>query len=134
MALAQSDYIAFLNHDDVWLPDHLETGIRALEATQADLFIGQAAFAVKEGRDLDLVLFENISPRNRTLGATFSSAYYLFEPMSAWIVTREAATRVGPFKPAGDLFRTPLEDWLLRAWRKGLNQIEGSEVTVLKNT
>lgn len=133
MALAETDYIAFLNHDDIWLPDHLELGIRALESSGADLFTGQAAFAVNDPNDRQHILFESVSPVCRSLGAAFSSAYYLFEPMSAWIMTRDAARRIGRFNSAVSLFRTPLEDWLLRALRKGLTHVEGAEVTILKN-
>ncbi|ELR71672.1 glycosyl transferase [Fulvivirga imtechensis AK7] len=33
---AKGKYIAYLNHDDIWLPNHLEDNIRHIEATSAD--------------------------------------------------------------------------------------------------
>lgn len=37
--LAQGRYIAFLNHDDLWLADHLERGVDAIERLGADLVL-----------------------------------------------------------------------------------------------
>src|SRR5262249_28181342 len=34
---ARGSYIAYLNHDDLWLPGHLATALTGLEATEADL-------------------------------------------------------------------------------------------------
>ena len=35
--LARGRYVAYLNHDDLWFPDHLETLVTAIEGTGADL-------------------------------------------------------------------------------------------------
>lgn len=35
--LAHGTYIAYLEHDDLWFPNHLETMVNTIEATQADL-------------------------------------------------------------------------------------------------
>ena len=37
IARARGRHIAFLNHDDLWLPDHLQAALEWLQATGADL-------------------------------------------------------------------------------------------------
>lgn len=37
LELAHGRYIAYIGHDDLWFPDHLEAMVRTIESTQADL-------------------------------------------------------------------------------------------------
>lgn len=37
ISLSKGEYIAWLDHDDIWLPNHLQINISALEGNQADL-------------------------------------------------------------------------------------------------
>ena len=53
--LAKGDYIALLDHDDRWLPHHLETALRFLDCEKADLFYAQAEF-FEDGTDRHLGL------------------------------------------------------------------------------
>src|SRR5690606_38360028 len=46
---ARGRYIAFLNHDDLWLPHHLEVLLAALEETGADLVFGLLAVVQPDG-------------------------------------------------------------------------------------
>jgi GT2 family glycosyltransferase len=133
MALAQGEYLAFLNHDDFWLPDHLERAVAALVQHDADLFIGTAAFAMNpKFRDLDFTITE-ITPAFRTLREAFVRPFYYLEPISSWIVRRSAADLVGPMTPASACYRTPVEDWAMRAWRSGIKVVASDEITVVKD-
>jgi glycosyltransferase involved in cell wall biosynthesis len=109
VARARGDYIAFLNHDDFWLDDHLETALAALHETDADL-VFTLALAVDPDRS------------TRIVGATPGGRYdpALFVPASSWLVRRPALERIGPWRPAAALYNIPSQDWLRRAWRAGL--------------
>ena len=37
VALAHAPFVAFLNHDDLWIPEHLDLALAHLESEQADL-------------------------------------------------------------------------------------------------
>jgi glycosyltransferase involved in cell wall biosynthesis len=69
-------YIAYLNHDDFWLPDHLETALRGIEETGADLVFALVDQVAHEGP-------------NRLVGATPTGRY---EPyicsFSSWFAAR----------------------------------------------
>ena len=48
-------------------------------------------------------------------------------------MTVKAARRVGYWRPAATLYRTPLADWILRAWRAGLVHVDSPLITVLRS-
>jgi len=121
-----------LNHDDIWLPDHLATGLKKLRETRADFFCGRAAFAVESDVEPDRLFFTECSPYPRKLRECFYHKSFFFEPVSAWILRREAAKEIGQWTASTQLYRSPLEDWVLRAWRKGLKLVETEQITVLK--
>lgn len=134
MAVATTKYVAFLNHDDIWMPDHLEIALAQLRRTGADFFLGRAAFAVAlEGLHRPrMPKFHCVSPLGRTLREAFWHSFEYVEPASAWVIGRLFANRVGPWHRAVDVFRVPILDWALRAWRAGGRLVEHERVTCLK--
>jgi len=135
MMLADTDYIALLNHDDMWLPDHLETALKTLAATRAELFIGYAAFArlsypAPHGKCRPFFTEGNVP--NRKLAMAFTTLHVLFEPCSAWVFHKSLVQKVGLWKPTLTMFRTPIQDWILRCWRKGVRVTFGMDITVFK--
>lgn len=133
MALAETPYVALLNHDDVLLPDHLDVALDALGAG-ADLFAGRAAMAWQvepHPEHGEKPVFSWHTPRGRTPTDIFTQPNRLFEPVSAWVMRRALAERVGPWRSDRLLYRTPLQDWLLRAWRAGARFAFDGPVTTL---
>jgi hypothetical protein len=135
MALADSPFLAIVNHDDLLLPDHLEHALDRLCRRRADLFVGRTAFTRDVTLDEDGLrapAIHRFSRYRRRLSDVFPGPFNLFEPCSSWVFTRSLRDRVGPWRPASRLFRSPLEDWLLRAWRSRARAVFGRRTTVLK--
>lgn len=127
MLLARSPWIALLNHDDIWLPDHLEHSLRTLKQTGADLCMAEAA--VTRGPTEQ---FSHIDSECR-LSKAFTDVNG-FEPVSRWVFRRDVVDSVGPWSLAGDIYRMPIEDWLIRAWRNGVRSVSSDRVTVVRLT
>lgn len=134
LALADAPFVALLNHDDLWLPDHLETALERL-AGGADFYTAPAAFVGRSKglRGLFVPRFSRRSGRRRRLEEAFFRRFHHFEPVSAWVMRRTAMLQLWPFTPALRIHRTPLEDFVLRAWRAGLAHVDGDTITVIKD-
>ncbi len=132
MQLAQTEYIALLNHDDCWLPNHLSLALDTLNNSMADFYISRAAFT---GDNLHNghYSFLRSTPAGRSYAGIFSGAHHYFEPTSSWVLRRNAALKVGPWQHSSKLYRTPLNDWALRAWRCNLKLATTPEITCIKN-
>jgi glycosyltransferase involved in cell wall biosynthesis len=121
---ARGTYIAHLQHDDVWHPEHLATLVRTLEEGHTEWVYG---------------LLENIGPPGsnvRFVTGIYSSGIY--EPghgitSSSVLHTRELALRIGGLKDANTIWRTPDCDFTLRAWEACGNRFAASnELTGFK--
>jgi glycosyltransferase involved in cell wall biosynthesis len=132
LAMADSPFVALLNHDDLWFPDHLARAIGKLEASGRDLFSARAAFSIKTRLMADRLTFTEVSPVERSLGDVIWKSFFLFEPASSLVLTRRAVDRMESWRSSLDGCRTPLEDWLLRGWRRGVSLACGEQVTVVK--
>ncbi len=114
---ARGEYLAFLNHDDLYFADHLERAIAHLEREAADLAWSPLLVALPTTAD-DLA---RRAWRFRLSGVTAGDDYdpRVFVFASAWVMRREFAARVGRWRPARETFVTSSQDWLFRAWRTG---------------
>lgn len=132
--LAEGDFVSFLNHDDLLLGDHLTRALAGLEARDADFYIGKFANATRLAGDetgSPVPVFTRILPESGDLGRLVAHTS-CFDPSSFWLVRTGYARAVGPWRPAGVLWRTPLDEWLMRAWRLGGAFVFGSVVTGLR--
>lgn len=101
-------YIAYLNHDDLWFPDHLEVSLRGIEETGADLVFTLRLIAQRDGPNL-------------LAHATKTGRYepYVDVAASSWLLRRELVEEVGPWRFYRECYSTPSQNWLYRAWRMG---------------
>lgn len=133
MALADGQAVAFLNHDDYWLPNHLEEGLRALRENEADLYWSRAAFFTNRGPRVDRAIFTEEAPASRSLSVAFHAPRHYSEPMSSWVVERKTLERVGPMIAASRTHLMPIQDYCIRLWRAGTRLCTGGPITVLKD-
>ena len=131
--LAEGQFVSFLNHDDLLLADHLVDALDRL--ARADFHIAKFANATELERAPTGALvpvFTEILPRHDALNVLVTGDPWCFDPSSFWVIRTTYARTVGPWRPAVSLCRTPLRDWLMRAWRQGGTFCFGDRVTGLR--
>jgi glycosyltransferase involved in cell wall biosynthesis len=134
-ALCDSPYLAFLNHDDLLVPDHFAICLKRLEETSADICVGRRVRVSRwiEG-DGDPRLQYDLAPRNLPplAAVILPDTCDAFEPVSAWVVRADSYRRVGEWRDGLDLYRTPFNDWLLRAYVAGVRFVPSATVSVVQ--
>ena len=126
--LARGDFLCFLNQDDLFLPHHLSSNLARLEQTGADLVLSTYA-------DIQVEQPEAIGAGEIVAKGAGHELHGRFEPRtfhvaSSWFMPRETAERVGPWRLERETWVTPSQDWLFRAWRRGV-RIHCSEAVSL---
>jgi glycosyltransferase involved in cell wall biosynthesis len=121
VAEARAPLIAFLNHDDLWLPNHLMSCREALAAVQADMVLGTAANLASSSplplqfESLQITL-EGLAHDNKWSPNELHAGVV---PASCWLVRREVLMRLGGWRLARDCTIEPSQDLLFRGWRAG---------------
>ncbi len=120
IGLARGRYIAFLNHDDLYFPDHLGACVDRLESTGADLV--WVPFA--DARPVSAEALERGEWRFEIGGVPRRDGYdpLVFVYASAWVLKRELVEQVGAWRSMYESVVTPSQDWLFRAWRSGASR------------
>ena len=118
--LAHGRYIAFLNHDDLWFPDHLEILVKLIEAKAADMAFARGISIRPDGS-------------RRLIGAAPGGAYSPVADVQAslWLCRRELFDEVGLWRHSRACWAVPSQDWLLRAWRLEKKIVASDRITVL---
>lgn len=131
--LAETEFIAFLNHDDLWLRDHLLMAITQLENEKTDIYWSRTAFYENRGPRTDTTLFTRVSPMNRTLAGAYDNALSYSEPISSWVCKADSLKKLGVMSLSSEVSITPLQDYAARAWQQNFQLSNNSCVTVVKD-
>lgn len=127
LARARGRFVALLNHDDLWFPDHLAASTGWIDATGADVVIARGAIIEAppvQGDPAKNLLFG--VGRNGFYDPVITAGY-----ASAQLVRRSSLERLGLWRPASACFCESSQDWLFRAWRKGAVIATMPHLTVL---
>jgi glycosyltransferase involved in cell wall biosynthesis len=120
---ARGDVIAYLGHDDLWWPGHLEIGLRALADTGADMAV---AVAIINGpRESGFKGVTGLFPND-----TYTPRYD-FTP-SSMMHTRSLVDRAGPWRAPGQAEIGVDHDFVTRCYRAGAKIVPTKEPTVFK--
>ena len=117
VGVARGRYIAYLNHDDMYFPDHLASSVEWCERSGADL-VWSPLLMLLPGSESEAAAG---NWRFQLIGLSPGDDYdpRVFVLASAWLLRRELSVRVGPWRTARETFVTSSQDWLFRAWRSG---------------
>jgi glycosyltransferase involved in cell wall biosynthesis len=109
LELAHGELIAYLNHDDLWFPDHLATLRTRLEERRADL-----VYALPISMDAAGLVFCGIINSDLMYDPSH------FVPASLWLARRDLIRDMGGWRMSRDTHASnPSQDLLFRAWRQG---------------
>jgi glycosyltransferase involved in cell wall biosynthesis len=114
-ARSRGQFVALLNHDDLWFPDHLAAMTGWIDATGADVIIARGAIIEPARMKGD--------PLKTSIYGMGKDGFY--DPVltagygSAQMVRRASLGWLGPWRPASECSCESSQDWLFRAWRKG---------------
>jgi glycosyltransferase involved in cell wall biosynthesis len=125
LELARGRYIAYLGHDDLWMPNHLERLVQQIEQTGADVAYSLAIMIGPPG-----------SPVRMLTGATKSGAYEpdALIPPSTVLHRADMVRDTGVWRDYRDLHAASDLDFLSVAWAAGKRFAPVRELTVLKFT
>ena len=120
---ARGAFIAFLNHDDLWFPDHLQRTLDCLLSTQADLVM--AGGVVDHGPDKPMDITGLFSERRGYDPIT------TFVPASNWLFRRALLQEIGFWRPARELYLAPSHDWQQRVFNARKRIQASGHITVV---
>lgn len=126
--LSRGQYVGYLNHDDMYFPDHLETSLEWLQTSNADLVFSALAVVLPS------------TPRERrnnqwrcdirAVSPTGVYEHYVGCPASSWIARRQAMERFR-WPDARNCFDASSQNVLTAMHRDGLKLVGKPQVTVL---
>ncbi|MDX1648634.1 MAG: glycosyltransferase family 2 protein [Myxococcota bacterium] len=116
-ARARGDLLAFLNQDDLWLPDHLAVALAWLEATGSDLVLARGAM-LRPGEGGAPARREDQGFRLTGVGRDGRyDPLRTYAPASTWLLRRALHERLRGWRPALECHGESSRDFLVRAWR-----------------
>jgi GT2 family glycosyltransferase len=121
-AASEAEFLAFLDDDDVWLPDHLARAMAELTRSGADAVISGLRRIKHDGTIQPIVMPPRAAIRDRLFDKNFGMTG------SNLVIRRAAFERVGGFDPALPVYND--WDFLIRMISGGIEYGVVSDLTV----
>ena len=95
---AKGRYIAFLDHDDLWLPEKLEKQVKLLDSNKGLGMVYSDSYMIDEKGNLKKdTFFDNMKPYR---GNVFDKLFYVnFIPCLTAAIRKEVLEKIGQFDP-----------------------------------
>ena len=106
---ARGEFIAYLSHDDIWFPDHLENLVSFILKSNSD-WVFSLAFNVISNTKITIsgiFPFEKYDPK------------YGYVVASMWLLKKEVLQELGDWKLSFETRLIPSQELLLRAYNAG---------------
>jgi glycosyltransferase involved in cell wall biosynthesis len=129
VSMARGKYLCFLNQDDMFLQDHLETMVREMRRRSADIIC--AGYAVIEPFQAQCPAAELVVNNG---GPVFNDSGYhpcRWYLASSWFMLKSTALEVGAWRLENQTIVTPSQEWLFRAFRQGKRIMCNQEISLL---
>lgn len=89
------EFIAFLDSDDLWLPERLKMGVAMLETNKDVGLVYSNSYRLVDGKRMERTYFDNYKPYG---GFVFKQLYFQdFIPTTSVILRKECFTKLGLF-------------------------------------
>lgn len=114
--MCETEYLAFLNQDDIWFPNHLEDAISVLTQSTHNLvlapFLRVQDMKVREGEPI----FDSGFVPSKS---EYSPARDWDFPASTWVLRTSLSRLVGDWKSAQEVRYSASQEYLFRCWSAG---------------
>jgi hypothetical protein len=114
--LCDTEYLAFLNQDDIWYPHHLSQAISFLNETRSDFCLSSFLRIKPINSNEDTFAAEN---RYLTGKSAYSPGRDLDFVASTWVLRTDLARKVGDWKSAQEVRHSSSQEYLFRCWASG---------------
>ncbi len=121
LARARGKYIAYLGHDDLWYPTHLESLVEAIERVDADLAYSVIEWVGAPGTGIRCVMGINSDKLLQPRAAPSSVLH-----------RHELIEKIGPWKDYRTLNQTPDIEFFQRIWAHQKRFINTNQLTAFK--
>jgi glycosyltransferase involved in cell wall biosynthesis len=120
LELARGRYVAYMGHDDLWLPDHLRLLVECLERSGADLAYSLGLIVRSDGScTISGLLMAPFGPAD-------------FVPPTTLMHRRTVVDQIGPWPAPASLEKPVDEAWQQRAREAGLRFAANDRLTAVK--